>query len=46
MTLLPHSATSPSLGMVLMMGAFTTFSFTLLLHAAALRTNQAHGRLD
>jgi glycosyltransferase involved in cell wall biosynthesis len=31
-------------GLLLMIMAFMTFSFTLLLHAAALRSNQAHGR--
>jgi glycosyltransferase involved in cell wall biosynthesis len=30
-------------GLLLMIVAFMTFSFTLLLHAAALRSNQAHG---
>jgi glycosyltransferase involved in cell wall biosynthesis len=30
-------------GLLLMIMAFMTFSFTLLLHAAALRSNQAHG---
>jgi hypothetical protein len=34
------------LGLMLMIAAFMTFSFTLLLHAAALRGNQAHGRPD
>jgi glycosyltransferase involved in cell wall biosynthesis len=31
-------------GLLLMIMAFMTFSFTLLLHAAALRSNQAHGQ--
>ncbi len=31
-------------GLLLMITAFMTFSFTLLLHAATLRSNQAHGR--
>ena len=31
------------LGLMLIITGFMTFSFTLLLHAAALRSNQAHG---
>ena len=31
------------LGLMLMIVGFMTFTFTLLLHAAALRSNQAHG---
>jgi hypothetical protein len=33
-------------GLLLMIMAFMTFSFTLLLHSAALRSNQAHGQND
>jgi glycosyltransferase involved in cell wall biosynthesis len=31
-------------GLLLMIAAFMSFSFTLLLHSAALRSNQVHGR--
>jgi hypothetical protein len=33
-------------GLLLMVVAFMTFNFTLLLHAAALRSNQVHGHRD
>jgi glycosyltransferase involved in cell wall biosynthesis len=38
---LPYLAVT---GLLLMIAAFMSFSFTLLLHSAALRSNQVHGR--